>query len=532
MRIPKSDRGELLAYFVIAILIFLSMAVKAQAGLVKVVADLQVCSGGLLCQNQTSYGSGVCVGYYKDKSIVITAGHILQGHDKDGVPCPAKLHRLRVQGASARVLGSWVDNKANDFAILLVDYQFKEVVPIGLPPKAGDSITIYGYDYAVSSAPQLSTRSGKILKVQKGEMSAVDFTSAVGVSGGPALDTSGNLAGILVWSSSIMPNFGFRESIKQLLRDANLPPPHAPKTTRQEVPDPPADSLVDKTVYQKIQNEIDRLTKESVDSQKEIAQLKKEKETWIAKTKSTQESGSETTVSDTGKQSPATEDTSLPEDSGDSDGSGSLTPESSADPSTSSRIVTGVGKVIDAAEVGISAADKVLSNPLVMAALAATGVGTGLVGAKAGVSLASGLLAWRRRRKEKQGGTVGSVPPHGLQDRADRQVFQKKDVPTAQTVAPAKDCRIDAVIEYLKDKEKPLDVEAIAKSLSGLLVTQELQSDGKTTEEQLWKDGVRLAKEGALKLNVLGGKQVAKSIEDFVYSEQARLDEKTLRGTN
>ena len=223
-------------------LALLLLPAVADAGLVKVIADLQACPGGaVFCQNQPSYGSGVCVGYHKGKSIVLTAGHIFQGHDKDGLVCPAKLRRLRVHGADARVLGSWVDNKANDFAILLVDHHFKEVVPIGLPPQAGDTITIYGYDYAVTKDPQLSTRTGKLVKVQHGEMSDVNFTSAVGVSGGPAIDTSGNLAGILVWSSSIMPNIGFRQSIKQLLRDADLPPPNAAATKPKDVPPPPKD---------------------------------------------------------------------------------------------------------------------------------------------------------------------------------------------------------------------------------------------------------------------------------------------------
>lgn len=495
MRIPKSDHGELLAYFVIAILIILSMCMEAKSGLVKVIADLQVCPGGtLFCQNQTSYGSGVCVGYYKDKSIVLTAGHLFQGNDKDGLVCPAKLHRLRVQGTNARVLGSWVDNKANDFAILLVDRQFKEVVPIGLPPVAGDTITIYGYDYAVTKDPQLSTRTGKIVKSQRGEMSDVNFTSAIGVSGGPAIDTSGNLAGILVWASGIQPNIGFRESIKQLLRDANLPPPHPKPSKRDLVPDPPDDTLIDKTADQKLQAEIDRLKKKEQGRLAEIARLKKEKADWLAAQK-------KVVVPD-----PPPEDVGVVNDLPDK---GNVIDKAKG----------AAGKVLDAAEVGVSFADNLMSNPLVMAALGATGVGGGLVAAKAGMSIGSALLAWRRRRKDSKGGLVGKSPPDVPQDRAEPQPVEK-------------DGRIDKIIEYLKDKEKPVDLEAIAKSVSGLLVTQELQADGKTTEEQLWRDGVRLAKEGALRLNVLGGKEVAKSIEDFVYSEQAKLDGKALRGTN
>jgi len=402
---------------------------EAQGGLVKVRADLQVCPGTVFCQVQGSYGSGVVVGDYKGKSIVLTAGHLFEGHDKQGVPCKAKLLKLTVNGIPGRVLGSWVDNKANDFAILLVDILFDEVVPIGLPPKAGDRVTVYGWDYAVSKDPQLSTRTGRIVKVQRGEMSDLDFTSAVGVSGGPAIDSAGNLAGILVWSSSIMPNIGFRQSIKQLLRDANLPPPNPAKFTRG-VPDPPKDSLVDKTADQKLQAEIDRLAKESDSKQKEIAQLKKEKEAWIAKTKSTQESSSGTTVFDTGKQSPATDDTSQQAASGDSSGSGSSTQESTADQSPSSQPATGE-KVLNAAEGAVGIATALLGNPFVATALGITTAGTGLAGAYGGLKIAGALLAWRRRRKEKQGGVVGQNPPSGFQARAETRQLHTRDTTEA-----------------------------------------------------------------------------------------------------
>jgi Skp family chaperone for outer membrane proteins len=424
-------------YIIIFILcIFVVSIQQANGGLVKVIADLQVCPGGaVFCQNQTSYGSGVCVGDYRGKSIVLTAGHLFQGHDKDGLVCPAKLRRLRVHGGSARVIGSWVDNKANDFAILLVDHLFKEVVPIGLPPKEGDRVTVYGYDYAVSNDPQVTTKTGKIVKVKKGEMSDVDFTSGVGVSGGPAIDSSGNLAGILVWSHSIMPNIGFRQSIKQLLRDANLPPPNPEKFTRG-VPEPPEDSLVDKTNDQKLQAEIESLRKRQ---QSEIEKLKREQAAWIVKQKellekqgSEESKTTETAVSDTGKQSPTTEDTSQQAGSGDSAGSGETTLDSTSKQKTGSRVVTGAGKAIDAAEGAVGIATALLGNPFVATALGITTAGTGLAGAYGGLKIAGALLAWRRRRKERNGGVVGQNPPEKFQQ--PRQLHLRDTTEAAQLV--------------------------------------------------------------------------------------------------
>lgn len=465
------------------LLCVLSTCVRAEAGLVKVVADMSVCSNPMFCQNQRSYGSGVVVGDYKGRSIVLTAGHVLQGHDRQGVPCKAQLRSLLVSGTTARVIGSWVDSDPPvDFAILLVDKKFKETVPLGSRPRKGDAVTIYGWDFAVSDKPELVTRSGKITDDTPRQMVQVDFTSGSGISGGPVIDRNGNLSGILVHSTGIMPNYDFRRSILSLLRDANLPPPNPEKYVRK-VDDKKAAS-----------NQVSAAEKKQAELEAIISQLKKEKEEWQATKKPT-----ETVVSDTGKQSPPTEDTSPKDSSGDSTGSGETIQDSTSKRSIGSRVVTGAKKTLDAAEVGLSFADSLLSNPLVMVALGATGMGASLAGVKAGVSLSSSALAWMRRRKK----TVVEEE-------------KKRPEPPLAKVVPKQSAGAD--------KDCSLNVADIAEHLKGLVVTQELQADGKTTEEQLWRDGVRLAKEGALQLNVLGGKQVAQAIEEHVYREKSRQD--------
>lgn len=472
-----------------------SACVKAEGGLVKVVADMTVCTNPMFCQQQTSYGSGVVVGTFNNQSIVLTAGHVFQGHDRQGLPVDAQLRRVLVNGHKSKKVASWVTSDPPcDFAIVLVEHNFGQVSPLSdVPPKEGDKVCISGFDFAARDTPKLIVNQGTITSVKKGEFTEVDFSSASGISGGPVVDKAGNVKGLLVHTAGIMPNFDFRKSILHYMRDADLPPPN-PIRYERKVPDPRPDPQFSKEAL--LQAEIDK--------------LKKEKATWKA---------TESDASDTGKQLPPTEDTSQQAGSGDSTGSGETTPDSTSKPSLGSRAATAAGKGLDAVQVGLSFADKALSNPLVIAALAATGVGSSLVGAKAGISLGNSAMAWLRRRKKKKGGVVGEVP-------ADTPPPFAKPVP--KQPAPQIDSRVDDIIDFLKSRDEKVDVEKIAQEVSGLLVTQELQADGKTTEETLWKDGVRLAKEGALQLNVLGGKQVAQSIEDFVYRKKSEQDGTTL----
>lgn len=483
MKLPNTLKEMLWLILLFLICAFTVCWQEAKGGLVKVRADLQVCVGTPFCQHQTSYGSGVVVGDFNGRSIVLSAGHVLQGHDRQGLPVNnATMRRLLVNGFPAKVVATWVDaEKPIDFCILLVEHKFMETTPLGNPPVEGENITIMGWDYSVRSTPKLVQKSGKVVSVKPREMTQVDFASASGISGGPVTNKLGNLVGILVHTSGIMPNFDFRKSILSFMRDANLPPPNVARYVREvpppkDVPKPPEDSKVE----EKLRAEIAAL-KKAADALKKAAAEK-------------------AAQGETAPLPPEEKVESTPEQ-----------PEE--EPGFKEKALSAGGKALDAAEVGLGFADRALSNPLVIAALTATGLGTGLVGAKAGVSMGSALLAWRRRRKDEQIVVEDEKP-------------KETPPPVAKAVGPVEDKRVDQIIDYLKDKESTcdLDVNELAESVSGLLVTRELQADGKTTEDQLWKDGVRLAKEGALQLNVLGGKQVAKSIEDFVHREKAKQD--------
>lgn len=211
-----------------------------QAGLVKVLVDMQVCDGTVFCQNQTSYGSGAVVGHFNNQSIVLSAAHIFEPHDKQGLPVRdsrGKVVRVRVNGFPAKVVGKWIDGRAVDFAILLVEQKFEHEIPLGKPPAKGDAVTIYGWDFADSKNAQVWTKLGTYRDVEHGKMAPLSFTCGIGVSGGPALDRHGNLSGILVHSSGVMVNWDFRETVRRNIPGAILPPPLAQRYERT-VPDP------------------------------------------------------------------------------------------------------------------------------------------------------------------------------------------------------------------------------------------------------------------------------------------------------
>tara|TARA_R110000868_G_scaffold148839_3_gene371038 strand:- start:16429 stop:17823 length:1395 start_codon:yes stop_codon:yes gene_type:complete len=232
-------------------LVLLLLPAIADAGLVKVVADMQVCGESMFCENQTSYGSGAVVGSFNGKSIVLTAAHIFEPNDKNGLPVRdnrGKVRRILVNGFPATLVGKWSDGgQAMDAAIVLVDNRFDIELPLGNKPEVGDPLTVYGWDYADRKNPQLWTGSGTFLKIERKSMGQVSFTSGVGVSGGPAVDRDGNLCGILCQSSGVQVNYDFRKWILSNIPGANLPPASVKKYVRnvpepKDVPPPPKSS--------------------------------------------------------------------------------------------------------------------------------------------------------------------------------------------------------------------------------------------------------------------------------------------------
>jgi len=367
-----------------------SACVKAEGGLVKVVADMTICTNPMFCQQQTSYGSGVVVGTFNNQSIVLTAGHVFQGHDRQGLPVDAQLRRLRINGHKAKKVASWVTSDPPcDFAIVLVEHNFGEVTPLSdVPPKEGDKVCISGFDFAARDTPKLIVNEGTITSVKKGEFTEVDVSSASGISGGPVVDKAGNVKGLLVHTAGIMPNFDFRKSILHYMRDANLPPPN-PIRFERRVPPPKPDTQFSEVDSARLRE----AEKKQRELEAELAALEKQKKQW----KATEQ-----------------EVAPLPPEE---------KPEEEENPSLRDRVKAGAGKTLDAAEVGLSFADRALSNPLVIAALSATGLGTGLVGAKAGVSLGNAAFAWWRRRKKKKGGSEPA--PETFPEEPKRQLHKR-----------------------------------------------------------------------------------------------------------
>lgn len=333
------------------VLALLLLPTVADAGLVKVVADLQVCDGTLFCRNERSYGSGAVVGNFNGKSIVLTAAHIFEPHDKNGLPVRdnrGKVHRIRVNGFNATLVNKWSDGgQAMDMAIVLVDKRFSEEIPLAdTVAKVGDTVTIYGWDFADRENPQLWTNSGKYIRIEPRSMASVSFTSGVGVSGGPAIDAAGNLSGILVQSSGVQLNYDLRKCVMGNIPGANLPPPlkrYERKVPEPEdVPPPPSQELID------AQKEAAALRAALDRAKSQLAKTKQEKKDAVEQPEAQKpEEKVETEEKDDVEEKPVLE-----------------------------KVATGVSKTLDTA-------DRVANNPWIMAAIIAATGGAGAGGLKA-----------------------------------------------------------------------------------------------------------------------------------------------------
>ena len=99
--------------------------------------------------------------------------------------------------------------------------------------------------------------------------------------------------------------------------------------------------------------------------------------------------------------------------------------------------------------------------------------------------------------------------------------------PVVQPVAT--DSRVDAIIDFIRDRDAGTKSEKeLIESAKGLVCRQTVAADG-STEESFWKDGCRLAAAGSPIINVLGGRQVGKAIEDYVARRYAEAAGDTLR---
>lgn len=139
------------------------------------------------CGDRSS-GTAVLV----DDDLLLTAAHVVGD---------AGLVRIDHRGSvlTGEVLGMFADGR--DLALIQLDASMVEPLPAGVMPSMGGSITVVGHPGGGPRTVVAGPRVGVAVvagQVTRGELVAVDASTPPGVSGGPALDSDGNLIGILV----------------------------------------------------------------------------------------------------------------------------------------------------------------------------------------------------------------------------------------------------------------------------------------------------------------------------------------------
>ncbi len=198
----------------------------ANGQMVTVRVHSSVCSDGT-CFGVAGYGTGVVVATEGNTSLVLTAAHNFDLTDRHGYPTRnGQINAVRIAGtARGELLRRWRDDTM-DLAVVRAYGSFPAVPMATTPPRAGDTVTINGYDFADTSRPELRQTVCEVLDANPGDRAHTSRSWPVGTSGGGVFDRGGNLVGIAVTSNGFIVNRNFRQVVLSLARRAEFPPPN------------------------------------------------------------------------------------------------------------------------------------------------------------------------------------------------------------------------------------------------------------------------------------------------------------------
>jgi hypothetical protein len=449
------------------LVIVLTSCVEAQE--CKIVVDVTECRNGF-CVPAQWMGNGVYVAVNRDRtsSLVLTVAHNVT--PTQGVT----IRSVTVDGVPATVLRA-AQRGDFDLAVLRVHRSGSKPIAVGAddPPAVGDKVYVRGW---IDQHARFTSSWGNVTAPGR-----ATYDSRQGVSGSPVYNAGGELLGVHVGMvgterryQSVLPLDALVASADVSMLTASQMQPTAPyrrPPPNEQTPPPPAEPLPAVT--------------EPVGPA-------------TAPQAPTRAGSTATAAAD------------VPADA------------TAEKPSGLARVAADVKSAAPGvvADVAAAAADAAPAGPMGLMELVAIAGGTGGTGAAAvlGAKFAYGL--WQRRRKRKLESSQQSAP-------TTVQVPVAQPVP--QPVAPVIDPRIDAVLDYLRDREQTVasDADLIEKA-KGIVLRQTIAADG-STEESWWKEGVRLAAAGSPIINVLGGRQVGKAIEDYVARRHAEAAGDTLR---
>lgn len=401
MRVNSINR---LTVLMLNLLLLAGVARNGDAQVARLELRWQNCPAGVMCQRVDGYGTAVAVAHHQSGTVFATAAHSFRSQGAG-----FKLSRLTVQGKPAELNGQWLDTKSIDFALVFVPRVKFPLVPLATtPPQVGDRFYVSGFDFAVSSRPVIRYYKGEVTKAEHGDFGQTSISWPVGTSGGPVVTRTGELIGIAVHSSGFMINWDFARVIAERFPEA---------------------TFADATPAARYVRREDARQKTTAPSKPEVKPLPSEAvaaphPVRASSDQSTDSNNQQTAaepVAVTGKATRATQSPGkdLPNRNSQRQGESTGTaPESRTSPpaSTTRHDAEPVGRVAGtrsrAGEV-LDAADSLLLNPWIQAAIVGASGGTGAA-ALAGWQVLSRL---RRRRSERIRGPEKQSSDHRSQRR-------------------------------------------------------------------------------------------------------------------
>lgn len=482
----------------VLILLLLGLGSNCAAQECRVESRTTICVAGF-CKQSGGAGNGVYVARNDDNSasMVATAAHVLDGGDRS-----ARVESVTVDGTPAQILGRWNDG-STDLALLRVSGPADGVAihATEIPP-AGTAIRMIGIVDG-----RVATHTGTLID---SERRRGQYGGGSGFSGSGIYGPENRLLGI-----------------------------HNGKTTGE-----------DGSWYRKFTSirRLDQFVSQYAPD------LKTGRELAIKGVAVAAATPSPTTLQGTGAGA-----------SGDAGGdwkpskadNGDAEPDAAAD-SSSSLVDKGkkiVGAAADAATDVVAGTAEGVGDSIGPGAIGAFAKG-GWPALGAYVVGHAGYAILQRRRRRRQSDAESSASgkspekpivdsgasSSGLRPKSQLDPPTPPPAPPAVPVAPPAAVAIPAEIPGLSELQKQVaDLTAklelretiaqdsdelarkVSSNLEGLLVGEMIGRDGKPTgETSLWQNGVRLAKEGGLSVQVLGGKLVAAEIEKHVQAQAAK----------
>ncbi len=172
-------------------------------------------------RNVSCLGVGVGSGFAIARDVLITNRHVLAGAESVEVSTWDG-RTLSARTAEVGVLG--------DLGVAYVEGSLPQVGKYGTAPKAGDAVTVVGYpggeELTLSPGTVIDLRAGGRYGIPGGRIMRLTSRVIPGNSGGPVLDRSGKIAGV-VYAYELATGFGLAipvDTVRRLVREGGYEP--------------------------------------------------------------------------------------------------------------------------------------------------------------------------------------------------------------------------------------------------------------------------------------------------------------------